>query len=269
MAQSKKMSQKEAYESVIADSNAIHDFVMKLPDNCDLTTVRLPAQLAIYVDDYSNSEVIKQERDKAKGIALALGGAGALAGGLGALGAGASITGAAGLITGSFFPPLLPIVLVSGIAGLITKKLINRKDIERASKNIKESREKLCKILANKLDSYSRTQEQFDEVMKKKAEVFSKKFKDTSTKVAIILDDLAHNNVNKRIQQYNQIVLDQYNNQAELANEYKEILKEYNKLLEENEKLKKEVEKLQRMISGVDVQNSYISGALAKAEGEK
>lgn len=269
MSQSKKMSQKEAYELVISDADEIHDFVMNLSDDSDLTTVNLPAQLKIYVDSSSKNNVVCLEKEKAQNIAVALGGTGLLASALGTIGVGSSIVGAAGLIAGSFFPPLIPIALLGGAAGLVTKKIINRNKFEKASNDIKESREKLCHIMSERAESYYKNQLLFKQKLKEKAEKLSNEFKDASKKVAIMLDDAANTNVNKRIQQYNQIVLDQYNNQAELANEFNEIATEYNKLLAENERLNKEIEILQHMIVGVDVQNSYISGALANAEGKK
>ena len=266
----KKITQKEAYESIISDANEIYDFVKDLSDDCNLDGANIPDSLKIYFDNYKTEESVKNKAATIAAIGAVLGGPfAAPLTGL-ALGSTVSLAGLslgttgsiAGLAAGGLFPPLIPVLIGGTTVAIVAKKILNKKDKKIAI----ETSDKL-RIASNKLSEglknlYEKEQQKaielkqwFEQTASKNAE----KAKEHASHIAILLDDTTHNNVNKRIQQYQQIALDQNNRLRELEEQFSEFKNKYDSLLKEKEELQKKIEDLQRLLYGTESYLPYLT----------
>lgn len=93
-----------------------------------------------------------------------------------------------------------------------------------------------------------------DELLSEKIKITVDVLQATSKKIAITIDDAVHSDQNIRIMQYQQIVLDQYNNQIRIQQELSELVAKYDSVKLENEKLSKQIAEyssnMQKLICG-------------------
>ncbi len=197
-------------------------------------------------------------------------GIGAIASGIGAVGTittlGTGIGGAtlgltaAGLGAATFIPALWPIgigMLAFSMGRLIKKsKSKEGEAISQKAEKVYEDSQVGAKECYNKLEENN----------KKIAIIFSQKLNgicenlaDVSKKISIKIDDAIHSDNNKRLMQYQEIVLKQYKSQKEIADMFEELKDAYNKLVVENEELVKKIAAYEANMKIVGCANNYIS----------
>lgn len=129
------------------------------------------------------------------------------------------------------------------ITTFVTKKIKAKDQGQQAERDKLEKLYKKCQtekknIQEQLLNNEKSLKELFEEYYPKALE----KLKDTSKKVAITIDDIMNMDQNKRIMQYQKIVLNQYQSQNELRELLQKMTEVYNTLLNENQKLLSELE---------------------------
>lgn len=128
-------------------------------------------------------------------------------------------------------------------------------DLQLCISNISDKYNSNCqKAVENQQKYYEKIQRLFND--------FKEKAKDAGKKVAITLDDATHTNVNKRIKQYQEIVLKQYERQNELDQKLYDVACEYKRILEENKLLIEENNKLMAILQGLGKSKSEIDSLL-------
>ena len=116
-------------------------------------------------------------------------------------------------------------------------------------KNEEAIREKAKQIQENAAELHQKMQsigQEYAEKAKQTAKEFAEFMKEAAEHTAINIDDLTHQNVNKRIQRYQEIALKQYRNQMEFEQKLYELTVLYNDVLAENERLRQEIAVLQQ-----------------------
>lgn len=138
---------------------------------------------------------------------------------------------------------LAPLLLnpVAWIGGGLIYTFASKKIKSSEGKKFSEQLEKLSERFKDKKEKLSKKMEENAKEIKRLSEEYVPialaKIKETSEKVAIQIDDLANMDQNKRIMQYQKIVLNQYQEQNQLRTVLEDINKLHNQLMRENEEL--------------------------------
>lgn len=286
-----KFGQKESYDIIVSDSEAIIKYVDELKKGKKIGGKDAPAIVKLYINPDDKS--VSNKKEEQMKLAKSVGGAGAMiaAAGLskatiGAIGIGgvsslvggtfATGLGFAGLLTTSVIPGIgLPFML-AGLGIAAGKAIMTFKNKEK-TKELKEKLESTNKYLVEICKKMEIQYKEKAEKYSKKIEELIKKYsdiaKDKAKKAAIVIDDALNTDVNQRIMQYQQIALNQYadiknlnDDFAELQKKYNEtieelsnILSEYKKLEKEMEDLLVELEKYRRLVGAVEAKKAYLS----------
>lgn len=167
--------------------------------------------------------------------------------------AGAFALGKSSLLGAMVFggPALLsPIPLVSVGIGIGVGRYIMKRVIPKGKNDINvKCSDKLSEMYAMCTKRISELSKILEENVKQSENFFLNKLpdalerlKEMSEKAAIQIDDLLNVDQNKRIMQYQEIALNQYNSQVELRKTLQQIVEAYNQLINENKKLALEIE---------------------------
>ena len=193
-------------------------------------------------------------------------------GGLTAAGAG-GVFGGVGLMGAAMIPAVgwfvLPVAAVPlGIKLLSELKIKNYiKNNKSAMQNKKTELEKQKKKLIDWLFLLQEKAKKIDEELTKnrttKFNSFKNKAKKLAKDISIQIDDCLNADTNKRILQYNEVILNQYRFQKELEDKVKELFEDYNSLLEEKKELERQVACLLRLLNAMGCPESVIEQALA------
>lgn len=208
---------------------------------------------------------------------------GAIASGIGAvgtltmLGTGAASTlamlgtgmGFALPLAGFAIPGIGPIIGTLGVGMLAagsTSYFKNKDKKEQKEKLQKEQKEKLQKIIEKSLAGAQQCGEKIvvnnqtiKNILSEQLKRTSEYLAQTSKKVLINIDDALNSDVNLRIMQYQEIVVQQYNSQNEIRKMFNELSEAYNKLVAENEKLSEQIAAYEATMKICGCAHSYIA----------
>lgn len=285
-----KFGQKESYDIIVSDSEAIINYVDELKKGKKIGGKDAPAIVKLYINPDDKS--VSNKKEEQMKLAKSVGGAGAMAAvaalGTGAFGAGATMLGggaAASLIGGAAATGLglmgastmlvtpIGIPLVAAGLGIAIGKAIhtfkNKEKTEKLRKELNDAVEYLvneCKIKEKKY------QEKFNKY-EKKVEALIEKYKpvvkDKVKKAMILADDAINVDVNKRIMEYQQIALNQYADIKNINDSFEDIQKKYNETVEELRELLEEYKKLENekkeLIAELEKYRGLIGAATAKS----
>ena len=280
-----KFGQKESYDIIVSDSEAIIKYVDELKKGKKIGGKDAPAIVRLYINPDDKS--VSNKKEEQMKLAKSVGGAGAMAA-VAALGTGATMLGggaAASLIGGAAATGLgligastmlvtpIGIPLAAAGLGIVIGKAIhtfkNKEKTEKLRKELNNAVEYLvneCKIKEKKY------QEKFNKY-EKKVEALIEKYKpvikDKVKKAMILADDAINVDVNKRIMEYQQIALNQYADIKNINDSFEDIQKKYNETVEELRELLEEYKKLENekkeLIAELEKYRGLIGAATAKS----
>lgn len=200
---------------------------------------------------------------------------GAIASGIGAVGTLTMLgTGAASTLamlgTGMGFALPLAGFAIPGIGPIIGTLGVGMLAAGSASyfknKDKKEQKEKLQKIIEKSLAGAQQCGEKIvvnnqtiKNILSEQLKRTSEYLAQTSKKVLINIDDALNSDVNLRIMQYQEIVVQQYNSQNEIRKMFNELSEAYNKLVAENEKLSEQIVAYEATMKICGCAHSYIA----------
>ena len=142
----------------------------------------------------------------------------------------------------------------------------NKKGLEKNKEQIAKGKEKLFAWL-NKLQvKTTEIDEKLRKEIKEKFNDYKEKTKKFAKDVSIQIDDCINANTNKRILQYNEVILNQYKLQRELEEKVDFLFDEYNKLLIEKQELERQVNCLLKLLTSLGCPESVINQALNGSE---
>lgn len=279
-----KFGQKESYDIIVSDSEAIIKYVDELKKGKKIDEKNAPEIVKLYINPEDKSVSAKKE-EQIK-LAKSVGGAGAMAavaalgtgatmlgggaaasliGGAAATGLGATVLGggaAASLIGGtaatglslagasaSLLTPIgIPLVAV-GLSLAIGKTIHTFKNKDKSEKLNKELDKAIAYLVNECKEKEKKYQAKFNKY-EKKVEALIEKYKpivkDKIKKAAILADDAINVDVNKRIMQYQQIALNQYADIKNLNDNFDDIQKKYNETVKELREILEEYQKLEK-----------------------
>lgn len=201
-----------------------------------------------YLDGIKNQTSVGLATASGRGISAAL-----LAGSGMAVGGSAGWVGQS-LIMGGALSVGLPVVswlipvALAGGALAVSKK--NQKGPKREKKDDFEKRENWYNFCMEKVNILS---EELENSIKRSQEMFKENFlaaltaiQKESEKIKINIDDALNMDQNKRIMQYQEIVLKQYKTQMELRKALKTLMESYNTLVKEKQELEQKIEAYSR-----------------------
>ena len=195
--------------------------------------------------------------------------------GFAALGGG----GVAGAI-GAVVVPMLGWFAVPVIAGHITIKLISDAKVKKYIKNnnstlksnqkgIEKEKKKLLQWFVELQEQIANIDKELKRNIEEKYDEYKEKAKKLSKNVSIQIDDCVNKNTNKRILQYNEVIINQYRLQKELEDKVEYMFEEYNKLLETKLELERQVYCLIKLLNAIGCPESVINQALNESGGKK
>lgn len=175
-----------------------------------------------------------------------------------------SVPAFASIAASSLFVPIVPIAALSSFAGTIIFKYFKSQKGKAEKEQLLENLKECGLILESKCTELNKRYQQLckekkivaEKAFEKAKQVASEKiadienaaveFEKAARKTMIIIDDDIHTNANKRIMRYNQIILNQYENQRSLYESVvqvciknQELEKQLNECLQEIDRLNK------------------------------
>lgn len=263
----------KGYKQANSDATEVILYLEKIDDPSQLDEKQFPSIVKNL--ENTDSSVSKAYIDTASivggTVASAVGvsiSSSAFAGGLGmaALG-GAGMAGAATAV------PFLGWFAIPMIAVPLSIKLINDakikkyvKDHQDTLKNNKtkmnKERNRLLKWLNDLQHRGSQLDKEISEKINKKFTEFKNKSKKMAKDISIQIDDCLNVDTNKRILQYNEVILNQYRLQKDLEEKVEFLFDEYNELLKEKRELERQVNCLIRLLNAMGCPEAVINQAL-------
>ncbi|MCP1110900.1 hypothetical protein [Ohessyouella blattaphilus] len=194
-------------------------------------------------------------------LAMTLGSSGMGLGALAATSLGAPALFAGGIGVMPLLGPLGIGLLGAPAAIKLFKKLKNGKDKTKGETlGYAEETINNCKDFINKCtDKLKKNAEETAALFGVDLAESLEKMKKTGKKIKINIDDFANKDTNKRIMQYQQICLNQYNRQAELEGLMDRMVTRYNELLNENETLIKNLGEAEELMELANVSMAIVS----------
>ena len=142
----------------------------------------------------------------------------------------------------------------------------NREELKLKKTKIQKCKEKLL-IWLNDIQKKSF---EIDEKLQEKINIKFIEYKDKTKKfardISIQIDDCLNVNTNKRIFQYNEVILKQYRLQKDLEEKVDFLFNEYNKLLNQKQELEKQMNCLIKLLNAIGCPESVINQALNEGE---
>ena len=188
-------------------------------------------------------------------------------------GLGAAAFGGAGALGMGAFPALgwfaIPIIAaplaIKVINDIKIKKYIsnNKSSMEKNQSDMEKQKKRLLKWLESLQENAAELDRKMAENRKKQFSDFKKKAKKLAEEVKIKIDDFVNVDTNKRIMQYNEVILDQYRLQKELEEKVEYLFVEYNELLDQKKELERQVACLIKLLNAMGCPESVINQALS------
>ena len=185
--------------------------------------------------------------------------------GMTALG-GAGIAGMAAPFLGWFALPIIAVpVYVKLLNDVKIKKYINSNKETMKKNKVKMEKEKkrLLEWLAELQERGEKIDNKITDRIKEKFTEFKNKTKNMAKDIAIQIDDCLNFDTNKRILQYNEVILNQYRLQKELEEKVDFLFVEYNKLLDEKKEIERQVNCLIKLLNAMGCPEAVINQALS------
>ena len=159
----------------------------------------------------------------------------------------------------------------------LAKKLLEEAKVKRF---IKENKKSLKQKQIRMKNCKDKILVWLNNLQKKAAEINSKLQKDISEKfteykentkklakdISIQIDDCLNANTNKRILQYNEVILKQYKLQKDLEEKVEFLFDEYNNLLKQKQEVERQMNILTRLLNAMGCPESIINKALDENE---
>ena len=159
----------------------------------------------------------------------------------------------------------------------LAKKILEEAKVKRF---IKENKKSLKQKQIRMKNCKDKILVWLNNLQKKAAEINSKLQKDISEKfteykentkklakdISIQIDDCLNANTNKRILQYNEVILKQYKLQKDLEEKVEFLFDEYNNLLKQKQELERQMNILTRLLNAMGCPESIINKALDENE---
>lgn len=159
----------------------------------------------------------------------------------------------------------------------LAKKLLEEAKVKRF---IKENKKSLKQKQIRMKNCKDKILVWLNNLQKKAAEINSKLQKDFSEKfteykentkklakdISIQIDDCLNANTNKRILQYNEVILKQYKLQKDLEEKVEFLFDEYNNLLKQKQEVERQMNILTRLLNAMGCPESIINKALDENE---
>ena len=142
----------------------------------------------------------------------------------------------------------------------------NKTDLKNKKDAMQKSKEKLTDWLNNLLKQTAEIDNKLREEIKVKFSEYKEKTKKIAKDVSIQIDDCLNANTNKRILQYNEIILNQYKLQKDLEEKVDFLFTEYNNLLSQKQELERQVNCLFKLLTAMGCPESVINQALNESE---
>ena len=174
--------------------------------------------------------------------------------------------GVAGL--GMAFPLLIPILAIPLSMKLLSdakvKKYIksNESTLKKNKSEMDKERNRLLQWLKKLQDRGSELEKEINEKINEKYAEFKVKAKRLAKDVSVQIDDCINTDTNKRIFQYNEVILNQYKLQKELEDKVEFLFDEYNALLNEKKELERQINCLIKLLNAMGCSESVINQAL-------
>lgn len=161
-------------------------------------------------------------------------------------------------------PTLALPLLIKFLKDSKIKKYIkeNRGDLKKKQDAMQKSKEKLTSWLNTLLEQTAEIDNKLRAEIKVKFSEYKKKTKKFAKDVSIQIDDCLNANTNKRILQYNEVILKQYKLQKDLEEKVDFLFDEYNKLLNKKQELERQVNCLIKLLTSLGCPESVINQAL-------
>ena len=138
----------------------------------------------------------------------------------------------------------------------------NQASMKQKKTKLQKSKEKLINWLNDLQHRAAELDEKMHEEINKKFAEYKEKTKKLAQDVSIQIDDCLNVNTNKRILQYNEVILKQYKLQKDLEEKVDFLFDEYNKLLTKKQELERQINCLVKILNAMGCPESVINQAL-------
>lgn len=163
---------------------------------------------------------------------------------------------------------LIPVIALPYSINLLSDAKIkqyikNNKDTMKKNKSeMDREKNRLLKWLKELQERGAKLEKEIGEKIKEKYSDFKDRAKKLAKDVSIQIDDCMNTDINKRILQYNEVILNQYRLQKELEDKVEFLFNEYNKLLKEKKELARQVACLIKLLNAMGCPEAVINQAL-------
>lgn len=264
------------YEQANKDAKEVLQYLEKIDDPSQMEESQLPSIVRNLekVDSKVSKSYIGTASVMGGAVAFAVGtsiSSSAFAGGLGmaALGgaglAGAGAAAAAVPFLGGFVVPAIAVSVSTKLfSDIKIKKYLNdnKETMKKNKAKMDKQRNRLLTWLKTLQERGAKLDTEINEEINKKFSEFKKKSKKMAKDISIQIDDCLNMDTNKRILQYNEVILKQYRLQKDLEEKVEFLFDEYNELLKEKKELERQVNCLIKLLNAMGCPESVINQAL-------
>ena len=264
------------YEQANKDAKEVLQYLEKIDDPSQMEESQLPSIVRNLekVDSKVSKSYIGTASIMGGAVAFAVGtsiSSSAFAGGLGmaALGgaglAGAGAAAAAVPFLGGFVVPAIAVSVSTKLfSDIKIKKYLNdnKETMKKNKAKMDKQRNRLLTWLKTLQERGAKLDTEINEEINKKFSEFKKKSKKMAKDISIQIDDCLNMDTNKRILQYNEVILKQYRLQKDLEEKVEFLFDEYNELLKEKKELERQVNCLIKLLNAMGCPESVINQAL-------
>ncbi len=138
----------------------------------------------------------------------------------------------------------------------------NKASIKQKKTELQKKKEKLIEWLNDLQHRITELDEKMRKNVSEKFVEYKEKTKRFAKDVSIQIDNCLNVNTNKRILQYNEVILKQYKLQKDLEEKVDFLFDEYNKLLDEKQELERQINCLIKLLNAMGCPESVINQAL-------
>lgn len=264
------------YEQANKDAKEVLQYLEKIDDPSQMEESQLPSIVRNLekVDSKVSKSYIGTASIMGGAVAFAVGtsiSSSAFAGGLGmaALGgaglAGAGAAAAAVPFLGGFVVPAIAVSVSTKLfSDIKIKKYLNdnKETMKKNKAKMDKQRNRLLTWLKTLQERGAKLDTEINEKINKKFSEFKKKSKKMAKDISIQIDDCLNMDTNKRILQYNEVILKQYRLQKDLEEKVEFLFDEYNELLKEKKELERQVNCIIKLLNAMGCPESVINQAL-------
>lgn len=127
---------------------------------------------------------------------------------------------------------------------------------------LQKAKEKLNSWFNDLQNNMKDIDEKMREEMREKFVEYKDKTKELAKDISIKINDCVNINTNKRIMQYNEVILKQYALQKDLEDKVDFMFDKYNELLSEKQELEEQISRLISLLNALGCAESVINHAL-------